>query len=134
MIGRLQQGLAQRAKALKAETLALYLAARHPDTPWAARMLVAFAVGYALSPIDLIPDFIPVLGYLDELILLPMVLWLAVRMIPAPVMADCRSRAVELAERPVSRFAGIMIFMIWAILGLALGAWAYDSLVVSARH
>lgn len=134
MIGRLQQELVQRARALKSDTLALYLAARHPETPWVARLLVAFAVGYALSPIDLIPDFIPVLGYLDELILLPMLLWLAVRLIPAPVMADCRARADKLAERPVSRLAGIMIFMIWAILGLALGAWAYDSLVVSARH
>lgn len=128
MIRRLLQRLAHRAKSLKAETLALYLAARHPQTPWAARLLVAFAVGYALSPIDLIPDFIPVLGYLDELILLPMLLWLALRMIPASVMADCRARAGELAARPVSRLAGFMIFMIWAGLALAMGLWAYDSL------
>ena len=128
MIGRLKQELAQRARTLKSETLALYLAARHPETPWAARLLVAFAVGYALSPIDLIPDFIPVLGYLDELILLPMVLWLALRMIPPSVMADCRARAEGLAARPVSRLAGFMIFMIWLSLAVLAGLWAYDSL------
>lgn len=131
MSGRLLQGLALRAKSLKAETLTLYLAARHPDTPWLARLLVAFAVGYALSPIDLIPDFIPVLGYLDELVLLPVVLWLALRIIPEPVMTECRARAGDLASRPVSRLAGVMIFIIWAGFAAMLGVWAYDSLTTT---
>lgn len=134
MSWRLLQGLALRAKSLKAETLALYLAARHPQTPWAARLLVAFAVGYALSPIDLIPDFIPVLGYLDELVLLPIFLWLAVRMIPEPVMAECRARAGELAARPVSHVAGVMIFIIWLGLAAVLSVWAYDSFFAPTKH
>lgn len=124
----LLQRLTRRVRQLKAETLALYFAARHPLTPWAARLLVAVAVGYALSPIDLIPDFIPVLGLLDELVLLPILLWLALRMIPPGVMADCRERARDLATRPVSRLGGIMIFMIWLGAAWILGTWAYDLL------
>ena len=105
----------------------LYLAAHHPATPWAARLLVAFIVGYALSPIDLIPDFIPVFGYLDELILLPLLLALALRMIPHRVLAECRAQAASMAaqSRPVSRTAGVMIIIIWlAALGV-LSWWAY---------
>ncbi|MBI5109445.1 MAG: DUF1232 domain-containing protein [Rhodocyclales bacterium] len=118
--------LAQEARRLKTETLVLYLAARHPATPWSARLLVAFIVGYALSPIDLIPDFIPVLGYLDELILLPLLLGLALRLIPPPVLAECRQRASEWADRPrpASHLAAIMIFMIWVLVSGALAWWA----------
>lgn len=125
--------LAQEARRLKAETLALYFAARHPETPWSARLLVAFIVGYALSPIDLIPDFIPVLGYLDELILLPLLLGLALRLIPPPVLAECRQRANEHIERlqPSSRIAAFVIFTIWLFaLGVA-AYWTYDLLGVS---
>ncbi len=115
------------ARRLKAETLALYLAARDPRTPWYARLLVAAIVAYALSPIDLIPDFIPVLGYLDELILLPVGLALALRLIPTGVMADARERArAELAgARPRSRVAAAIIVAIWltAAAALAAGGW-----------
>jgi uncharacterized membrane protein YkvA (DUF1232 family) len=119
--------LAQEARRLKIETLALYFAARHPSTPWSARLLVAFIVGYALSPIDLIPDFIPVLGYLDELILLPLLLGLALRLVPPPVLAECRQRAREWADRPppASYLAAIMIFMIWLLASGVLAWWAY---------
>jgi uncharacterized membrane protein YkvA (DUF1232 family) len=82
-----------RARALKKEVLAVYLAARDPRTPWYAKGLVLLIVAYALSPIDLIPDFIPVLGYLDDLIIIPGGIWLAIRMIPPEVLAGARETA-----------------------------------------
>jgi len=84
--------LRNRARELKVELIALALAARHPDTPWYARLIVAGCVAYALTPVDLIPDAIPVVGFIDDLIFIPLAVALAVRFIPAPVMADCRVR------------------------------------------
>ncbi len=113
-----------RARQLEAEVYALYLAYRDPRVPWYAKFLVACVVGYALSPIDLIPDFVPVLGYLDDLLLLPLGIALALRMIPPEVMVECRERArSELAAgKPVSRAAAAVIVLIW--LGLAaLAVW-----------
>ena len=119
--------LQQRAQQLKAETLVLYLAARDPRTPWYAKLLVAGVVAYALSPIDLIPDFIPVLGYLDDLILIPLGIALAIKIIPEIVLNDCRARVQALQAKPVSRVAGLIIVCIWLLL-TALGAiWAYRS-------
>lgn len=105
------------ARRLKQETLALYLAARHPLTPWLARLIIAGLVAYALSPIDLIPDFIPVLGYLDDLILLPLGIALVLRLIPPAVMEECRESAQQrfAAGKPVSRTAGFIIVLIWLI-------------------
>lgn len=122
--------LRQHARRLKADTLALYLAARHPRTPWYAKLLVAGIVAYALSPIDLIPDFIPVLGYLDDLILLPLGIALAIRLVPDDVLAECRSRAAErLAEnRPVSRWAAVVIVAIWLGLALLVAWWGYRAM------
>jgi uncharacterized membrane protein YkvA (DUF1232 family) len=121
------QKLRDWARRLKAETLALYLAARDPRTPWYARLLVAAIVAYALSPIDLIPDFVPVLGLLDDAILLPLGIALALRMIPADVMADARGRAqAELAgETPRSRAAAVVVIAIWlvAIALTSVVAW-----------
>jgi uncharacterized membrane protein YkvA (DUF1232 family) len=116
----------QRARQLKAETYALYLVYHDPRTPWCARIFAAIVVGYAFSPIDLIPDFIPVLGYLDDLVLVPFGIWLALKMIPPEVMAESRSRAQEtLADgKPVNRVAAVVIVAIWlalAALGIALG-------------
>ncbi len=85
----LLSSLKQRARHLKSETLVLWFAARHPGTPWYAKLLVAGIVAYALSPIDLIPDFVPVLGYLDDLILIPLGIVLAIRMIPGPILDEC---------------------------------------------
>jgi uncharacterized membrane protein YkvA (DUF1232 family) len=112
-----------RVAALKRETLALYLAARHPRTPWYARILVAAIAAYALSPIDLIPDFIPVLGLVDELVLLPLAIALALQLIPHDVIVECRTRAAEAfaTGRPVSRSAALAIMLVWIGL-LALGA------------
>ena len=101
----------QRVHRLKAETFALYLVARHPGTPWYAKLFVAGIVAYAFSPIDLIPDFVPVLGYLDDLILIPMGIALAIKMVPPSVLTECRARAQELMSqgKPVSRIAGAVI-------------------------
>ena len=103
--------LKQRAHHLKAETFALYLAARDPRTPWYAKLLVAGIVAYAVSPIDLIPDFVPVLGYLDDLILIPAGIALAIKLVPDSVLADCRAKTQETLEngKPVSRVAGVVI-------------------------
>ena len=109
-----------RARQLQAEVYALYLAFRDPRVPWYAKAVAACVVGYALSPIDLIPDFIPVLGYLDDLVLIPLGIALVLRMIPPAVMVECRARArAELADgKPVSRAAAAVIVAIW--VGLAV--------------
>ncbi len=118
------EGLRQRARALKDQTYVLYLAARHPRTPWYAKLLVAGIVAYAFSPIDLIPDFIPVLGLLDDLVLIPLGIWLAIRLVPPLVLAECRLRARE-RRKLVSRAAGAVIVAIWlALVGLGLW-WAW---------
>jgi uncharacterized membrane protein YkvA (DUF1232 family) len=120
-------GLRQRARALKADTLALYFAARHPATPWYAKLLVAAIVAYALSPIDLIPDFVPVLGYLDDLVLLPLGIALALRLIPAAVLDECRvqARALTGDGKPVSRMAALVVILLWIVLGLWMAVLAY---------
>lgn len=109
--------LKERARFLQQETLVLYLAARHPDTPWYARVLAAGVAAYAISPIDLIPDFVPVLGYLDDLLIVPAGIALAIKLVPAEVMTECRARASEVfAEgRPVSRAAAIAVVITWAV-------------------
>ncbi|HEY6239783.1 MAG TPA: YkvA family protein [Burkholderiales bacterium] len=121
------EGLKERAQALRSETVALCFAARHPDTPWYAKLLVAGIAAYALSPIDLIPDFIPILGYLDDLVLIPLGIVLAVRLIPHPVLAECRARARALlaSGRPVSRVAAAAIVCIWILVGASCAAWVY---------
>jgi uncharacterized membrane protein YkvA (DUF1232 family) len=114
--------LRDRARALKRETTALGLAYRDPRTPWHARLVIACVVAYALSPIDRIPDFVPILGYLDDLILLPLGIALALRLIPAEVMAESRTRAQEVAQQPTTWWGAAAIVTIW--LGLAaLGMW-----------
>lgn len=108
------------AKRLKGEIYTLYLAYQDKRTPWFARVFSLLVVGYAFSPIDLIPDFIPLLGYVDDLVLLPLGVYLAVHMIPAEVMADSRRQAMEAIEanRPVMRGAAVIIVVIWILLAL----------------
>jgi uncharacterized membrane protein YkvA (DUF1232 family) len=118
----LLDSLRRRARALKVETLALYHVARDPRTPWYARLFVGVVVAYALSPIDLIPDFVPVLGYLDDLILVPLGIALALRMVPPSVLAECRARAELDASRPSSRAAMLAIVGIW-LASAILVAW-----------
>ena len=126
--------LKKRARHLKAETFALYLAARDPRTPWYAKLLVAGIVAYAFSPIDLIPDFVPVLGYLDDLILIPIGIALAIKLIPHSVLAECRARAQETMQngKPVSRVAGTVIVAIWLVLAALCIVWAYEAFMVQS--
>ena len=113
------------AKALKREVVSLWFAYRDPRTPRLAKVLAALVVAYALSPIDLIPDFIPVLGYLDDVILLPALIWLTIRLLPADVLDECRAKAERwLAEgqaAPRSRVAGAVIVLIWIAASAAAG-------------
>ena len=110
----------QRAKELKVEVYAIYLAYKDPRVPLYARVFAACVVGYAFSPIDLIPDPIPVLGYLDDLVLIPLGVMLAIRMIPPNVLAECREKAREVMQqgKPVNRLAAVIIVVIWLLLGI----------------
>lgn len=118
----------RRARRLKAETHALYLAYGDPRMPLHAKLFAALVVGLAFSPIDPIPDFIPILGYLDDLLLIPLGVALAVRMIPEEVLSESRKRAREMAERgerPVSRAGTAVIITLW----LALAVFAISVMV-----
>jgi uncharacterized membrane protein YkvA (DUF1232 family) len=108
----------ERVKRLKVETYALYLAYRDPRVPWYARLFAAIVVGYAFSPLDLVPDFIPVLGYVDDLILVPLGIVLALKMIPPQVMAESREKAHQVMAqgKPVNRMAAAAIVAIWLLL------------------
>ena len=110
------------ARRLRHQATVLYLVARDPRTPWAARLVAGAVAAYALSPIDLIPDVIPVLGLLDDLVLVPLGVALALRLVPERVLADARVQAVALAERPVSRTAAVVVVIVW--LALAVGVTA----------
>lgn len=113
------------ARLIKRDGVTLWFAARHPRTPWYAKALGAFVVAYALSPIDLIPDFIPVLGYVDDVLLLPALIWLAVRLLPADVRQSCRQQADDWmraqGRKPRSRFGIAFVVIVW----VGLGAWAF---------
>jgi uncharacterized membrane protein YkvA (DUF1232 family) len=110
------------ALALRRDAHAIYLASRDPRVPWYVKILAVAIAGYALSPIDLIPDFIPVLGYLDDLIIVPLGIWLVVALIPEEVMHEHRAMARAAAQRPVSKAAAIIIVALW-ISGAALLGW-----------
>lgn len=109
------------ARLVKRDIHAIYLCSRDPRVPWYAKALAIFVAAYALSPIDLIPDFVPVLGYLDDLILVPAGIWLVVRLIPAHVMAEQRELAAAASERPVSRTAELVIVAIWIASAILCG-------------
>ncbi len=111
------------ARGLKQQTLVVYFAARDPRMPWFVRLLALAVAAYALSPIDLIPDFIPVLGYLDDLILIPLGLALVVRLTPAEVMASARARALATSARPASRGMAVVIVAVWILALGWLGWW-----------
>jgi uncharacterized membrane protein YkvA (DUF1232 family) len=115
----------RRARELKAEVYAVYLAYQDPRVPWHARLFAACVVGYAFSPIDLIPDPIPVLGYLDDLVLVPLGVALALKMIPPDVLTECREKAQEIMRqgKPVNKFAAAVIIIIWLVLAGLVVAW-----------
>jgi uncharacterized membrane protein YkvA (DUF1232 family) len=115
------------AKRIKRDAVMLWFARRHPDTPFLAKAICVFTVAYALSPIDLIPDFIPVLGYVDDALLLPALIWLAVRLLPVQVVEQCRSQAEEwMAQektKPTSYAGAAAIVAVW--LALIYLCWRY---------
>ncbi|MBZ9689149.1 DUF1232 domain-containing protein [Clostridium estertheticum] len=105
-------------KNLKKEIAALYLASKRDDVPWYAKVVILLIVGYALSPIDLIPDFIPVLGYLDDIIILPIGIMFAIRLIPKNIMNECREQSENIFKngRPKNWIAASIIILIWMII------------------
>ena len=115
----------ERMRALKRESLTVYYAARDPRLPWPVRVLALAIAAYALSPIDLIPDFIPVLGVLDDLVLVPLGIALMVKLTPPAILADARARAGQAAVRPVSRVAAAVVASVWLLALAALGWWAW---------
>ena len=119
------RSLRKRAHELKLELLALALAARHPLTPWYAKFVVAGCVAYALTPVDFIPDALPLVGFIDDLIFIPLAIALAVRFIPAPVLAECRGRSRELEARlpRLGRAAGWLIAAAWLGTVMLIAAW-----------
>ena len=125
-----------KARKLKHETLVLFWAYRHPATPWYAKVFGALVVGYAFSPIDLIPDFIPILGYLDDLILVPLGIFLALKMIPEEAIASGRLKAVtdEGLDKPKSWWVCVIILLIWLVLaGLGI-FWIVKGVRVSLAN
>jgi uncharacterized membrane protein YkvA (DUF1232 family) len=112
----------QWARIVKRDAHALYLAARDPRVPWYAKAFAIAVAAYALSPIDLIPDFIPVLGYVDDLIIVPAGIVLVIRLIPPEIMAEHRDMAIAAQDRPVSRAAAAVIVTIW-VVAIGLTVW-----------
>jgi len=116
--------LRQWARTVKRDVLILYLAARDPRVPWYAKVVAACVAAYALSPIDLIPDFIPVLGYLDDVIIVPLGIVLAMRLIPPSLLEEHRHTAIERSQqRPTSYVGAAIILIMWLVAGVALLFW-----------
>jgi uncharacterized membrane protein YkvA (DUF1232 family) len=115
--------LKEWARRIKRDAVAVYFAARDPRTPWMARILAIAIAAYALSPIDLIPDFIPVLGYLDDVLIVPLGLWLVIRFIPPEVLIASRERASTLFAQPRSYVAAAWIVCVWIVCVLGLAFW-----------
>jgi len=117
------------AKNLKRDAIALFLASRDPRTPWQAKVLAGLVAAYVLSPIDLIPDFIPVVGYLDELILVPVGIWAVVRLVPVDLMREFRAEAARLEARPKSRAGAAFIIAAWLATAILLSWWFWPQTV-----
>ena len=119
--------LKQWAARIKRDGVTLWFASKHSATPWYAKALGMFVVGYALSPIDLIPDFIPILGYVDDVLLLPALIWLAVRMIPESTLTECRAQAdhwmQKAGKKPTSRIGAAVVVSLWLAISVAAWFW-----------
>jgi len=115
------------ARKIKRDGVTLWFACKHADTPLVAKLLCVLVVAYALSPIDLIPDFIPVLGYLDDVILLPCLIWIAIRLIPASVLTECRTKAdewmVKEGRKPKNNWGIVLVVLVWMLACWAI--WKY---------
>ena len=120
------------ARRIKRDAMTLWFARSHPATPWYAKLMGAIVVAYALSPIDLIPDFIPVLGYVDDVILLPILIWLTVRLLPPQVLADSREQAerwmAQRGAKPRSLAGGVAIALIWIAVAMAAAWWVASAM------
>jgi uncharacterized membrane protein YkvA (DUF1232 family) len=113
------------AKVARRDLHAVYLAARDPRVPWHAKAVALFVTAYAFSPIDLIPDFVPVLGLLDDLIIVPIGLWLAIRLIPPEILEEHRAAAERAAEEPVSMVGAALMISVWLMLAVGAVLLAY---------
>ncbi|WCK54892.1 YkvA family protein [Aneurinibacillus sp. Ricciae_BoGa-3] len=115
------------AKSLKRQVFILYLATKDKRTPWVAKVIAVCVVAYAFSPIDLIPDFIPILGYLDDVIIVPLGIMLAIKLIPEPIISDCKVKAGEMMKngKPKNWFVGSLIILVWIVLVVWLSTVAY---------
>ena len=120
------------ARLIKRDVHAIYLAARDPRVPWYAKVLALCVAGYALSPIDLIPDFVPVFGYLDDVVIVPLGILAVVKLIPPAIMAEHRAAAAKAADRPVSRRAAFVIALVWVAAIVLTGWLAYG--YFASRH
>jgi len=116
------------ARALKRDVIALWIAAHDPHTPWIAKLIAGAVAAYALSPVDLIPDFVPVLGYVDDLLIVPLGMALAIRLVPPALMMEFRALAVERGERPRSYAAATMIVVAWLGSGAVVAYWLWREL------
>ncbi|MDR2296776.1 MAG: DUF1232 domain-containing protein [Comamonas sp.] len=123
----ISENLKRWAKRIKRDGVTLWFAGKHPDTPWCAKALGLFVVAYALSPIDLIPDFIPILGYVDDILLLPALIWLTVKLLPISVLAECRVQADQWMEekrtKPISKAGALMVIVLWIAIAGASWFW-----------
>lgn len=117
------------ANQVKKDGISLWFATKHPLTPWFAKAIAIFVVAYFLSPIDLIPDFIPILGYLDELLLLPVLIWLVLKLLPSHILAECRSNAEEWRRthqlQPFSLLGAFLVVFLWTLICFALWHWYF---------
>ncbi|MBY0085909.1 MULTISPECIES: YkvA family protein [Brevibacillus] len=124
------QTIKRKAKSLKLEAYVLYFAYKDSRVSWYAKLFAILVVAYAFSPIDLIPDFIPILGYLDDIILVPLGIWLALKLIPEPVISDCREKAQQLLTKgkPKNWIIGVLFILIWILLGIGVCWYLYKLL------
>lgn len=120
-------GVRAWARRIKRDSVTLWFAYRDPRTPWAVKGLCVFVVAYALSPIDLIPDFIPVLGYVDDVLLLPGLIWLAIRLLPTGVVEEGRLKAdawmAEQGRKPTSKVGAVVVVIIWLLVAYVSWRW-----------
>lgn len=116
------------AKTLKRDVVAVWIAARDPRTPWYAKAAAGAVAAYALSPFDLIPDFIPVLGYLDDLLIVPLGVALVIRLVPEYLMEECRSEAARRTGRPRSAIGAVIVIVVWIVAVVAAAAWFHGHL------
>lgn len=129
MDGSRLAGVREWARSIKRDVYALYLAARDPRVPWYAKLVAAAVAAYALSPIDLIPDFVPVLGYLDDLLIVPLGIVLAIKLIPPEVMAEHRAAAAREQARPASWAGAVAVIATWIGLAVLVGAYVLRAMV-----